>query len=110
PVYVEQIIADGKTYDATESLRLPPNVKDLSIDYTALSFVAPEKVQVRVKLDGQDDDWRVPVNPRHAHYTNLGPGTYRFRVIASNNSGVWNDKGAVLEFSIAPAFYQTAWF
>lgn len=110
PVYVEQIIADGKTYDATQSVRLPPNVKDLAIDYTALSLVAPEKVQVRVKLEGQDNEWRVPVNPRHAHYTNLGPGTYRFRVIASNNSGVWNDKGAVLEFSIAPAFYQTAWF
>jgi signal transduction histidine kinase/ligand-binding sensor domain-containing protein len=110
PVHIEQVNADGKTYDATQSLRLPPNVKDLAIDYTALSFVAPEKVQVRVKLDGQDDDWRVPVNPRHAHYTNLRPGTYRFRVIASNNSGVWNDKGAVLEFSIAPAFYQTAWF
>jgi len=110
PVYVEQIIADGKTYDATQSLRLPPNIKDLAIDYTALSLVAPEKVQVRVKLEGQDNDWRVPVNPRHAHYTNLGPGTYRFRVIASNNSGVWNKEGAVLEFSIAPAFYQTAWF
>jgi signal transduction histidine kinase len=110
PVHIEQVIADGKTYDATNGLRLPPNVKDLAIDYTALSFVTPEKVQVRVMLEGQDHDWRVPVNPRHAHYTNLGPGTYRFRVIASNNSGVWNQEGAVLEFSIAPAFYQTSWF
>ena len=110
PVYVEQLIADGKTYDARQGLRLPPNVKDLAIDYTALSFVAPEKVQVRVILEGQDNDWRVPTNPRHAHYTNLGPGTYRFRVKASNNSGVWNEQGALLEFTVAPAFYQTAWF
>jgi len=110
PVYIERITGDGQTYDATQGVRLPANVKDLAIDYTALSLVAPEKVQVRVKLEGQDNDWRVPVNPRHAHYTNLGPGTYRFRVIASNNSGVWNKEGAVLEFSIAPAFYQTAWF
>jgi len=110
PVYIERITGDGQTYDATQGVRLPANVKDLAIDYTALSLVAPEKVQVRVKLEGQDNDWRVPVNPRHAHYTNLGPGTYRFRVIASNNSGVWNKEGALLEFSIAPAFYQTAWF
>jgi len=110
PVYIEQIIADGKTYDATQGLRLPANIKDLAIDYTALSLVAPEKIQVRVRLDGQDNEWRVPTNPRHAHYTNLGPGNYRFRVIASNNTGVWNNKGALLEFSIAPAFYQTVWF
>ena len=55
-------------------------------------------MQVRVKLEGQDSDWRVPVNPRHAHYTNLRPGAYRFRVIASNNSGVWNEEGAPLDF------------
>src|SRR5262249_41276426 len=43
-------------------------------------------------------------------YTNLGPGNYRFRVIAANNSGVWNETGATLDFAIAPAFYQAAWF
>src|SRR5208283_4525453 len=55
-------------------------------------------------------DWRVPVNPRHSHYTNLPPGPYRFRVIACNNSGVWNEQGDALEFSVDPAFYQTNWF
>ena len=82
----------------------------MEIDYTALSFTAPEKMQFRVKLEGQDNDWRVPVNSRHTHYTNLSPGPYRFRVIASNNSGVWNEQGDSLEFSIAPAYYQTNWF
>jgi signal transduction histidine kinase len=110
PVHIEQITADNKPYDATNGLRLPPGVRDLAIDYTALSLTAPEKVQVRVKLEGQDSDWRVPVNPRHAHYTNLGPGRYRFRVIASNNSGVWNEEGASLEFVIPPMWYQANWF
>jgi signal transduction histidine kinase len=50
------------------------------------------------------------INDRQAQYTNLPPGHYRFRVTASNNSGVWNDKGDVLDFSIAPAYYQTNWF
>jgi signal transduction histidine kinase/streptogramin lyase len=110
PVHIEQITADNKPYDATNGLRLSAGVRDLAIDYTALSLTAPEKMQVRVKLEGQDSDWRVPVNPRHAHYTNLGPGPYRFRVIASNNSGIWNEEGASLDFVIPPMWYQANWF
>ena len=99
PVHVEQITADGKTYDASKGLRLPPRVRDLSIDYTALSLVAPEKVRFRFKLEGQDSDWREVVNDRHVQYSNLAPGNYRFRVIACNNSGVWNEEGASLDFA-----------
>ena len=57
PVHIEQITADNKPYDATNGLRLPARVRDLAIDYTALSLTAPEKVQIRVKLEGQDSDW-----------------------------------------------------
>jgi signal transduction histidine kinase/ligand-binding sensor domain-containing protein len=110
PVHIEQITADDKTYDAKNGLRLPPRIRDLVIDYTAVSLMAPEKMQFRVKLEGQDSNWRVPVNPRHTHYTNLAPKHYRFRVIACNNSGVWNEQGDTLEFSVAPAYYQTNWF
>ena len=53
---------------------------------------------------------RRPADRRQAFYTNLRPGNYRFLVTASNNSGVWNEEGAQLEFSIAPAYYQTNWF
>jgi len=117
PVHIEQVTADRKTYwsnlsgDASSSHpRLPPLVLDLTIDYTALSFVAPEKVRFRYKLEGQDPDWREVVNEREAQYSNLAPGNYRFRVAACNNSGVWNEAGAFLDFSIAPAYYQTTWF
>jgi signal transduction histidine kinase/ligand-binding sensor domain-containing protein len=109
-VHVEQITADGKTYDAVQDVRLPPLVRNLLIDYTALSLVAPDKVRFRVMLEGQDRDWRELANQRHVQYTNLPPRTYRFRVIASNNRGVWNEQGDALEFSIAPAYYQTNWF
>jgi signal transduction histidine kinase len=110
PVYIEQITADHKTYHSKSGLRLPPLVRDLSIDYTALSLVAPEKVHFKYKLEGQDPDWREVINDREAQYSNLAPGNYRFRVIASNNSGVWNEQGAALDFSIAPAYWQTMWF
>ena len=110
PVHVEQITADRKTYEASSQLRLPPLVRDLAIDYTALSFVAPEKNQFRYKLEGHDRDWVDAGNRRQAFYTDLDPGNYRFRVIASNNSGVWNEEGASLDFSITPAYWQTNWF
>lgn len=114
PVHIEQFIADRKTYDPISAgsgpLRLPPLIRDLQIDYTALSLVAPEKILFRYKLEGRDDDWQEAGSRRQVFYNDLAPGNYRFRVIACNNSGVWNETGAYIEFSIAPAYYQTAWF
>jgi len=110
PVHIERITANGKTYDASNGIRLPPRIRDLKIDYTALSFVAPEKVQFRYMLQGQDRTWREVANDREVQYSNLPPGDYVFRVTAANNSGVWNETGDTLHFSIAPAYYQTNWF
>ena len=110
PVHIEQVTADGKAYEVSNGLRLPPGVRDLHFDFTALSLAVPEMVRFRVKLEGQDKDWRELVNQRHVHYTNLAPRTYRFRVLACNNSEVWNNQGDALDFSIAPAYYQTNWF
>jgi signal transduction histidine kinase len=116
PVRIEQIAANHKIYwqnltgAANSNLHLPPRVRDLQIDYTALSLVAPEKVRFKYKLEGQDQDWNEVINDRRAEYTNLPPRHYRFHVIACNNSGVWNGTGDSLEFSIEPAFYQTNGF
>jgi ligand-binding sensor domain-containing protein len=109
-VHIEQVTADRRTYEATSQLQLPPLVRDLQIDFTALSLVAPEKVRFRYMLDGRDRDWRDAEGRRQAFYTNLPPGNYRFRVKACNNNGVWNEAGASWEFSIAPAYYQANWF
>jgi ligand-binding sensor domain-containing protein/signal transduction histidine kinase len=110
PVHIEQLSVDRKPYDAKPELRLPPRVRDLSIDYTALSLVVPEKVHFKYRLEGQDPQWQEVVNDRKAQYSNLSPGNYRFRVLASNNSGLWNEQGASLEFSIEPTYWQTNWF
>ena len=110
PVHIEQVKVDGKIWDAARGWRLPARVRDVWIDYTALSLVAPEKVHFRYKLEGQDPDWKEVVNDREAQYSNLPPRNYRFRVMACNNSGVWNEAGDTLDFSIDPAYYQTAWF
>jgi signal transduction histidine kinase/ligand-binding sensor domain-containing protein len=109
-VQIERITANGKTYDASNGLRLPPGIGDLQIDYTALTFVAPETVQFRYQLGGQDRNWREVANDREAQYSNLPPGDYVFRVTAAGKSGVWNEASATLEFSVAPAWFQTNWF
>lgn len=110
PVHIEQVIADRKTYNAASQLRLPPLVRDLEVEFTALSLVASEKIRFRYMLEGRDQDWQDARSRRHAIYTDLPPGSYRFRVKASNNSGIWNEPGASWQFSIAPAYYQTIWF
>lgn len=110
PVHIEGVVADRVGYEPQDGLRLPALTSDLEIGYTALSFVAPQKVRFRYILEGRDVRWQEPGTRRQAFYTDLKPGNYRFHVIASNNDGVWNETGAALSFSIAPAWFQTTWF
>jgi ligand-binding sensor domain-containing protein len=116
PVHIEKVIADRKEYrenlsgDAPSNPRLPPLVRELEIDYTALSLVVPEKIRFRDKLEGWDHEWQEVGTRRQAFYTGLGPQRYRFRVTACNNDGVCNEAGEFLDFSVAPAYYQTTWF
>jgi len=110
PVHIEGIVADHRNYLPRGGLRLPALTRDVEVDYTALSFVAPKKVRFRYKLVGRDTSWQDPGIRRQAFYTDLRPGKYTFQVIACNNDGVWNEEGATLEFGIAPAWFQTNWF
>ncbi len=115
PVHVEDVVADRHSYLPPNYLQnaelsLPALTNDIQITYAALSFVAPQKVRFRYKLEGHDQDWQDPGTRRQAFYSDLPPGRYRFRVIACNNDGLWNQNGAVLDFVIAPAVYQTTWF
>jgi PAS domain S-box-containing protein len=110
PVHIEDVIADRKTYSPQSRLHLPALTRDLEIDYTGLSFVVPQRVHFQYKLEGYDRDWHDAGTRRQAFYSNLPPRSYTFRVKASNNSGVWNEAGASLDFFVAPAYYQTNWF
>jgi signal transduction histidine kinase len=110
PVHIEDVIADRKTHPPQNGLHLPALTRDLEIDYTAVSFVVPQKVHFEYKLEGYDRDWRDAGTRRQAFYSNLPPRNYTFRVKACNNSGLWNEAGASLDFNIAPAYYQTRWF
>jgi len=110
PVYVEDVRADGKDYSPSARVGLPPHSRDVEISYAGLSFTTPQKVRFRYRLDGRDGEWQDAGTRRQVFYSDLPPGQYRFHVMASNNDGVWNEAGATLDFSIAAAYYQTAWF
>ncbi len=110
PVYIEELTADQKGYPLNRVASLPPRTRDVRITYTALSFPLPQKVQFRYKLEGHDTQWQEAGTRREAFYTDLAPGDYTFRVVACNNSGIWNEAGARLPFRVQAAWYQTRWF
>jgi ligand-binding sensor domain-containing protein len=110
PVVIEQIRIDEQSFAPSERLELPAGTTRFDLYYTAPSFVAPEKVRFKYKLEGFDQDWIDSGTRRIAYYTNLRPGAYTFRVIAINNDGVWNQTGAAVSLYLKPYFYQTYWF
>ena len=108
-VVIEQMIADGRTVDVAGG---PIGVQAgrLQFTYTGISLTAGERVRFRYRLEGLSTDWEDVGARRTVDYVNLPPKRYRFQVIAGISDGVWNQKGAALEFRILPHFYQTLWF
>ncbi|XXF80137.1 triple tyrosine motif-containing protein [Myxococcaceae bacterium GXIMD 01537] len=110
PVSILAVRADGHRYAPVSGVTLPIQPANLEIDYTALSLSIPERVRFRYRLEGVDAHWQDVGTRRTAYYGNLSPGRYRFQVVASNNDGVWNERGASLELVVPPAVHQTWWF
>lgn len=110
PLTIEQVLIDNKPVKLGQPITAPSESTRFDFYYAALSFMAPENVRFKYKLEGFDPDWIDGGSRRVAYYTNLRPGNYRFHVIAANNDGVWNEQGAVVDFYLKPHFYQTYWF
>lgn len=108
PVVIEQLIADKKSlaHGADAVLPLVLEGRDFEIHYTALSFLDPDKVEFRYRLEGYETQWVDAGSRRVAFYTNIPPGRYRFHVKASNNDGLWNETGDSLSIYRRPAFYE----
>jgi signal transduction histidine kinase/ligand-binding sensor domain-containing protein len=110
PVSILSIASENGRKGMSGPIQFAAGTHTVEIDYAALSLSIPERVQFRYKLEGLDVDWQDVGTRRQAYFNNLGPGPYRFRVIACNNDVVWNNSGASLDFFVAPAYYQTNWF
>ncbi|HYO84648.1 MAG TPA: two-component regulator propeller domain-containing protein [Bryobacteraceae bacterium] len=109
-VDIHAVVADGEAMDMGQTVRVPPQHRRIIISYAGLSLSSPERVRFRYRMDGFDTKWSEPVAAREAVYTNLGPGGYRFRVIASNPDGEWNGEEAAIQLNVQPAIWQTFWF
>ncbi|MEO6103852.1 MAG: diguanylate cyclase, partial [Pseudoxanthomonas sp.] len=109
PVAVERMLVDGVDVDPMAPGRLGPGVERLELQFAAMSYVAPSAVRYRYRLEGFDRGWSEAANIRAASYTNLPPGDYVFRVVASNNDDVWNADGAQVRFTLLPRWHQTWW-
>ena len=111
---IERVRVNDKWIELKSDRKLPLSnqSRDLAFEFTALSFQDPVSVVLRYRLHGYDKDWREleAGAPRSVNYTNLPAGNYTFEIKASNNADVWNKAPAKLEFSIAPYFWETAWF
>jgi signal transduction histidine kinase len=107
---IEAVTTDGIPVDLRKELFIPGSRQRITFSYAGLSLSVPERVRFRYRLEGFDQDWSEPVASREAVYTNLGPGSYRFRVLASNSDGLWNGQESTLQFQIEPVFWQTWWF
>lgn len=110
PVAIDEVLIDDQPVATGVPLTVAPGRSRFEFRYTALSFIAPQRVHFRYKLVGFDGDWIDAGSRRAAYYTNLPPGRYSFRVLACNNDGVWNETGGIVEFRLRPHFYQTYWF
>ncbi|HEY9234067.1 MULTISPECIES: sensor histidine kinase [Phenylobacterium] len=107
---IKSVTANGHLYRDPASLKLGSETPNVEIDFAVLNFADPKRSQVRYRLKGFDSTWIDPGARRQAFYTNLPPGKYEFQVIAASSEGVWNRKGASVEFEIPPTFFQSPWF
>lgn len=107
PLKIEEMIVDGKPINLAQEIKLAPETQKIDINYTALSFLAPNKVKFKFKLIGYDKDWETVDTRRTAYYTIIPPGYYKFQVIACNNDGVWNQQGASISFQVMISPWKT---
>jgi len=110
PVNIQTNRSADRPAGSRPELQIPAGKRRFEVRFTGLSFVAPDKVRFRHKLEGLEHEWSEAGTKRFAQYSYLPPGSYTFRVIACNNDDVWNEEGASLSFVVLPQVRQTWWF
>jgi signal transduction histidine kinase/ligand-binding sensor domain-containing protein len=109
-IVIEECLLDREGVDFSQLVRIAPGQHGLEIRYTALSFIKPEYIHFKHRMEGLDSDWVDAGTRRSVYYSSLPPGEYDFHVIAANSDGVWNTAGQRLRVIVLPPFYRTWWF
>lgn len=112
PVAIAEMFVDGQAIalPSHQPVQVDPGAAEIRLDLSAMSYVAPENVRLRHRLDGADTKWQDTPPDRTVTYAHLPPGEYTLRARAANNDGVWSTHDASLAFTILPFFYQRTWF
>lgn len=108
--HIQGVSADGDPIGILDPVHIPGGHQRITFSYVGLSFARPDRVFYRYQLEKYDHSWRQPVTSREADYTNVPPGRYRFRVMATNPDGAWSTREAALAFQVDPLAWQTWWF
>lgn len=106
-VVIEQIYTGNDIYYPDNNIEIKPGNKRFNIKYSALSYIAPEKIQFKYKLEPFEEEWVFVENKRTALYTNIPPGAYTFRVLSTNSDGIWSKKETFVQISVLPSWWQT---
>lgn len=107
---IKQVIADGEVLDVTENMSLPSTISKLEIKFAALSLRVPDRVGYKYRFKGHGDEWKDMKGRRSVVLTNLKGGDYTFEVLGCNDSGVWSEQPARINFRFVLPWYQKAWF
>lgn len=110
PTILESVTIDNQPVPVDATAVSPPGRGDLEFHFTAPSFAKPQKLRFEYRLEGYDRDWVDVIGARAAHYTNIPPGSYRFRVRTSQDGGSWNSEAVAFNFVLKPHYYRTYWF
>jgi hypothetical protein len=107
---IEFAIVGGHEISPQDPITVPAGVKSISFTYAGTNLSVPARIRYRYKLDGAGEDWSGIVSTKQVVFSNLSPGKYVFRLIASNPIGFWNGPETSLPFVVEPSFWQTWWF
>ncbi|HEY6940433.1 sensor histidine kinase [Dokdonella sp.] len=105
--WIENTRSDRREFGSGTDIELPPNPREVQIDYTATGLSVPQRARFRYRLEGRDESWNEAGTRRQAFYNDLPPGTYRFRVGASSDGLSWTETAFPLSLRIDAAWYQT---
>jgi signal transduction histidine kinase/ligand-binding sensor domain-containing protein len=110
PMVIESCRLDRESVECRDGLRIEPHQEVVEIAYTGLSFISPEQMRFRYKVQGLDREWVEAGDRRTAYYSHLPPGHYTFTVMGANSDGIWNPTGASMAITVVPPFWRTWWF
>jgi len=104
-----EFLPDAKNVYTVNKITLPYNKAILSIDFAALEYSLPTKIQYAYLLKGKDKEWNNIGNQRSINYSQLDEGNYVLKIRSTNASGLWNPKALEISLTVFPPWYRSLW-